>query len=135
MAVDFPKEQLTTLKDVISAKLPEYLAQVLRSPSYKEFMMPLEDFVLIQRLIRAAFGGGLGPDFPISKLVQLERDTRRFVPYQPTIRWEASPNSEATLIKTLKSADPKAAESYLSCSKDRLDRQMSKRPVCDIVSK
>lgn len=134
-AVDFPREQLASLKDVISAKLPRYLAETLKSPSYADFMMPLEDFVLLQRFMRAAFAGALGSNFPITKLVQLERDTRQFVPHQPTIRWEPVPNSESMLIKTLREADPKAAESFVACEKDRHDRYALKKPACDIVSK
>jgi hypothetical protein len=134
-AVDFPQEQLASLKEVISAKLPRYLVETLKSPSYDDFMMPLEDFVLLQRFMRAAFAGALGRDFPITKLVQLERDTRKFVPHQPTIRWEPVPNSEPMLIKTLREADPKAAESFIACERDRSDRYASKKPLCDIVSK
>jgi hypothetical protein len=134
-AVDFPEEQLASLKEVISAKLPRYLEETLKSPSYDDFMMPLEDFVLLQRFMRAAFAGALGRDFPITKLVQLERDTRKFVPHQPTIRWEPVPNSESMLIKTLREADPKAAESFIACEKDRYARYASKKPLCDSVSK
>jgi hypothetical protein len=95
----------------------------------------MEDFVLVQRFMRAAFAGALASNLPITKLVQLERGTRQFVPHQLTIRWEPVPNSESMLIKALREADPKAAESFIACERDRYDRHALKRPVCAIVSK
>ena len=90
--------------------------------------------MLLQRFMRAAFAGALGSNFPITKLVQLERDTRQFVPYQPTIRWEPVPNSESMLIKTLREAEnPKAAESFIACERDRYDRNALKRSRSTIL--
>jgi hypothetical protein len=134
-AVDFPPEQLASLKDVIADKLPGHLAGTLKSPSYDEFMRPLEDFVLLQRFMRAAIAGGLGRDCPLTQLVQLERDTRQFVPYQPTIRWEHAGDSDSMLMTTLKEADPKAANAYITWKKDSIDRYTSKRSLCDRASK
>ncbi len=132
-AVDFPEEQLSLLRSVISENLPRYLAETLKSPTYDEFMMPLEDFVLLQRFMRAALAGNLGRTFPVTKLIELERTTRKLVPYQPTIRWEgASP--EVSLSKTLSEADPKAAKLYLAWETDRSIRRASGKPICDRAS-
>jgi hypothetical protein len=98
-------------------------------------MKPLESFVLLQRFMRAAFAGGLGLDFPLTQLVQLERDTRTFVPYQPTIRWEPAGESDSLLLTTLKEADPKAANVYTTWKDDSIDRYTAHKPFCDRVSK
>jgi hypothetical protein len=131
--VDFPTEQLFSLRSVISENLPRYLAEKLKSPTYDDFMMPLEDFVLLQRLMRAALAGNLGRGFPVTKLIKLERTTRQYVPYQPTIRWEAA-NTEGSLSKTLSEADPKAAKIYLAWEADRNIKLTSRKPVCDRAS-
>lgn len=135
MAVDFPTGQLDLLKRVIAQELPGYLKGKLRSPTYDDFMMPLEDFVLLQRFFRAALAGSLGRDVPLAKLIQLERDTSRFVPYQSTIRWEPTKDSASSFVNTLNSADPKAADTYTIWQRDAVDRARSKKPVCDPVSR
>lgn len=134
-AVDFPQKELRSLKEVITEELPQYLATQLRSPNYDEFMMPLEDFVILQRFMRSALSGGLGDDFPLAKLIQLERDSRKFVPYQPTIRWEPAQNSDDVLIASLNEADADASKTYLAWKNDQVKRNLSKQPFCDSVSK
>ena len=131
--VDFPAEQLSLLRNVIGETLPRYLTEQLRSPTYDDFMMPLEDFVLLQRLMRAALAGRMGHYFPVTKLIDLERTTRKFVPYQPTIRWEPV-GADGSLSKTLSDADPKAAKIYLDWEADRMSRVATKKPVCDRAS-
>jgi len=131
--VDFSAKQLSLLKSVISEKLPKYLSEKMRSPTYDEFMAPLEDFVLIQRLARAGLDGKLGDAFPTMELLQLERETRQFVPYQPTIRWEPIRGSDL-LRTTLKEADAKAIEKYDAWLTDQRERVRTGRPVCDHVS-
>ena len=67
----------------------------------------------------------------------LERETRRYVPTQPTIRWEpagADAELEATLVNTLRSADPKAGDLYLRWRRDTAARYQGKRPMCDRAS-
>jgi len=132
-ALDFPPAQLQQLRRALQEKLPAYLRDSLNSPSYDEFMAPLEDFVLVQRYFRAALAGGLGRDFPLMRLVALERETRRYVPVQPTIRWEPA-GSETELVQTLRSADPQAGELYLRWRRDIAGRQQARKPVCDRAS-
>jgi hypothetical protein len=126
------------VKEAIGANLGRYLIETLNSPSYDDFMQPLEEFIVLQRFIRTALGGGLGNDFPLAKLIQLERETRKYVPFQPTIRWEPAKSDAGSLqdfLKTLKDADPKAAEAYEAWRKDSQERRTQKRPVCASVSK
>lgn len=132
-AIDFAGDQLASLRTLVHAQLPHYLDTQLRT-SYDAFMAPLEDFVLLQRLARAALGGGLGREFPIGKLVRLERDTRKFVPQQPTIRWEPAEDDPGGLQKTLAEADPKALQAYQRWRRDLLERTLKRAPACDRAS-
>ena len=132
-ALDFPPAQLQQLRRALQERLPTYVRDAMNSPSYEEFMGPLEEFVLAQRFFRAALAGGLGRDFPLTRLVTLERETRHYVPTQPTIRWEAA-GSEPELVNTLRSADPQAGELYLRWRRDTAARYQNKRPMCDRAS-
>jgi hypothetical protein len=133
-AVDFPAEELQALRKQVAETLPGYLKVSLNSPSYDDFMLPLEDFILLQRLFRTALAGGLGKDFPLGQLLKLEKETRPFVAKQPTIRWEPA-ESEKSLEATLQAAAPAARESYVAWRDDTIRRQITKRPTCDPVSK
>lgn len=133
IAMDFPARGLQQLRQRISSRLPGYLKDQLYSPSYDDFMAPLEDFVLLQRFFRTALAGGLGQDFPIIQLIALESATRSFVPYQPTIRWEEVP--EARLMEVLQQADPEAQESYKRWYQDYFFRLATRQAVCDRVSR
>ena len=132
-AFDFPPIHLSALRKEVSRSLPNYVAKQLRFSNYDDFMRPLEEFVLAQRLIRAAFDGKLGHDFPLQRLIEIEKLTRRFVPKQPTLRWEpvASPSE---LLEMLSSADSEAGKLYKDYQFDILERTRTKRPVCDPVS-
>ena len=133
IAMDFPARGLQQLRQRVSSRLPGYLKAQLYSPSYDDFMAPLEDFVLLQRFFRKALAGGLGQDFPIIQLIALESATRSFVPYQPTIRWEEVP--EARLMEVLQQADPEAQESYKRWYQDYFFRLATRQAVCDRVSR
>ena len=130
--VDFPEADLQALRLYASRELPRYLRDTLRSPNYDAFMAPIEDFILLQRLFRSSLAGSLGRDFPVGQLVRLERDTRKFVPSQPTIRWEPGMSGEE-LIHTLKSV-PAAEKAYQEWSVDSRRRKAGKLPACDRVS-
>ena len=132
-ALDFPPAQLAALRQHVADRLPRYLAERLHAPSYEDFMGPLEEFVLAQRLVRAAFAVQLGRDFPLPRLIELEKLTRRFVPSQPTIRWEPTGPAQ-DLFVTLTSADPQAGERYKAYQVDMMDRTRGGRPVCDRAS-
>jgi hypothetical protein len=132
-ALDFPAEELAVLRRVVAQRLAGYVTGPLRSASVDDFMAPLEEFVLAQRLARVALQGQLGPDFPLSRLIDLERQTRRFVPRQPTIRWEPA-GSPQELAQVLDSADRSAGESYRAYELDQLQRRTEKRPACDAAS-
>ncbi|VVP91182.1 hypothetical protein PS914_03140 [Pseudomonas fluorescens] len=133
IAMDFPARGLQQLRQRVSGRLPGYLKAQLYSPSYDDFMAPLEDFVLLQRFFRTALAGSLGQDFPIIQLIALENATRSFVPYQPTIRWEEVP--EARLMEVLQQADPEAQESYKRWYQDYFFRLATRQAVCDRVSR
>ena len=134
-AIDFPESHLSTLKSVLrGGTLTPFLTNQLNSPSYDDFMQPIEEFLLLQRLMRAAFSGKLGKNFPIHKLIQLERDTRKYVPFQPTMRWEANPRSEEQFVDVIKGAGEGAVERYIKFEQDRVTRVRSNRPICDRVS-
>ncbi|MEX5684470.1 hypothetical protein [Pseudomonas silesiensis] len=133
LAMDSPARGLQQLRQRVTNRLPGYLKGQLNSPSYDDFMAPLEDFVLLQRFFRTALAGGLGQDFPLIQLITLESATRSFVPYQPTIRWEEVP--EARLMEVLQQADPDAQESYKRWYQDYFFRLATRQAVCDRVSK
>jgi hypothetical protein len=132
-AMELPARGLQPLRQRVSNRLPGYLKAQLNSPSYDDFMAPLEDFVLLQRFFRTALAGGLGPDFPVIELITLERATRSYVPYQPTIRWEEVP--EARLMEVLQQADAEAQESYKRWYQDYFFRLATRQAVCDRVSR
>ena len=132
-AVDFPPGELRALRQDVAQRLPKYLHDSLGSPSYDDFMAPIEDFIVLQRFFRSALAGGLGRDFPLTQLMKLERDTHRFVPVQPTIRWEPA-TSSAALQQTLLEANAAAAASYQKWRDDMNRRLASHRPICDPVS-
>jgi hypothetical protein len=133
LAMDSPARGLQQLRQRVTNRLPGYLKGQLNSPSYDDFMAPLEDFVLLQRFFRTALAGSLGQDFPIIQLIALESATRSFVPYQPTIRWEEVP--EARLMEVLQQADPEAQESYKRWYQDYFFRLATRQAVCDRVSR
>lgn len=128
-AFDFPDARLRELRSLIRARLPAHLKRELQAPSYEDFMRPLEEFVLFQRLARAALQSKLGPEFPTPKLVALARATRRYVPAQPTIRWDAA-GDRLTLLAFLGSADKGAAQRYRQYNADVDRRAKRHEPIC-----
>lgn len=136
-AFDFPPAQLAALRSVLANTVPKYLAnrgdRMAGARSYEDFMAPIEEFILVQRFARAALDGGLGDRFPSLKLIQLERQTRPFVPRQSTLRWD--PIDEAEFAKALREADPRAANLQAAWMADMEKRRASGRPLCDRASK
>lgn len=132
-ALDFPQTSLQALRSTVRAKLPTYLRDQLGSPDHEAFMAPLEEFVLMQRLMRAAFMGKLGPDFPMARLIDLEKQTRRYVASQPTIRWEPAGDMK-DMYAALQKADAHAAETFKAWLSDRMDREQRHKPVCGTAS-
>lgn len=132
-ALDFPQPSLDALRATVRNRLPNYLRDRLASPSYDAFMAPLEEFVLMQRLMRAAFQGALGQGFPLARLVDLEKQTRRYVAKQPTIRWEPAGKME-DMYAALQKSDAYAAEAFKAWLSDRMDREQHRKPVCGTAS-
>lgn len=132
-ALDFPADELIQLRQVVAANLPRYLQVRENSPSYSDFMGPLEQFVVVQRFARAALSGKLGRDFPASRLVELTRATRQYVPFQRTIRWEPVPSVDVMAV--LQQADPHAADIYRSWKDSQDEREMRHEPLCDAASR
>jgi hypothetical protein len=129
-ALDFPPPQLAALRMAVAGRLQRHLEVEMRSPSYESFMAPLEEFVLAQRLARAALEGRLGRDFPLAKLLDLQAQTRRFVPEQPTIR-----SDPTELLKALGDADPRALDRFRAHVRDQSERARSRQPVCAAASR
>jgi len=132
-AIDFPAEQLKAVRALVAGRLRAHLAVAGRS-DIEGFMAPLEEFVLAQRLARAALSGRLGPDFPLPRLLALERETRFFVTTQPTIRWEAV-GSPRALLTQLEQTDQGAAQRYRSFFEDQIQRAQRKAPICGAASR
>lgn len=133
VAFDFPPPAIAALRTLVREKLPAHLARGTGSTSYEEFMRPLEEFVLAQRLVRAALDNKLGPGFSSARLLQLAKETRRFVPRQPTLRWEAAGDPSA-LFDLLRSTDAGAARRYSDYLADSTRRRLTHRPMCDSAS-
>jgi len=134
LALDFPASELVSLRQVTLAQLPGYVARQLRSPSYDEFLAPVEDFVLLQRVMRGGLAGQLGSAFPVTKLLKLEADTRAYVAAQPTIKWEPE-IAEKDFVDFLGKTDARARDSYLQWMRDMSARSAARLAVCDRVSK
>lgn len=130
-AIDFPQDQIAALRDRISLELRDRPTRFANSRSIGDFMGPIEEFVLLQRLFRATLSGRFGDHFPLEKLIALERETRRFVPPQATIRWEVDKdvNRFSNALKAVSSDTAKAA---LLEPESRMDRHA---PLCDPVSR
>jgi hypothetical protein len=84
--------------------------------------------------MRAALDGGLGPDFPLAKLLKLESETHALVPSQPTIKWEPGRGGEQGLMQTLAAADSRAVQNYTTWRMDMVDRHQRHRALCDSAS-
>lgn len=140
-AYDFPPSEILALRTALRGWIPGYIAgsggrHAPVARSYEDFMAPLEDFVLLQRLFRAGFAGQLGDDFPLALLPQLQRETRAFVPAQPTVRWELGGIVDEDLFtEKLKARNPDAETAYSAWARDRDRRILARAPTCDAVSK
>ncbi|MEG8016230.1 hypothetical protein [Sphingomonas sp. 22R3R2A-7] len=133
VAFDFPPPSIAALRTLVRAKLPAHLARNGGSTSYEDFMRPLEEFVLAQRLVRAALDNKLGRNFASARFLQLAKETRRFVPRQPTLRWEAA-GDPRTLLNLLNKTDTGAARHYSEYLLDTTRRSLGRRPMCDNAS-
>ena len=135
--LDFPAPQIKILNQVLIEDLiHNYLINDLRSPSYDDFMSPLEDFVILQRLMRAALNGQLGNGFPLEKLIDLERHTREYVPRQPTIQWEPNwkkKKSVTEFYKVLREAGDDVYETFIDSHNDMKER-LENKPRCAAAS-
>ncbi|MGV7241491.1 hypothetical protein [Caballeronia sp. M23-90] len=132
-ALDFPADELNQLRSGVRQNLPAYVRNDLKSPSYGAFITPLEEFVILQRFARSGLSGGLGANFPASRLIDLAHDTRRYVPVQPTIRWEPYGDPQE-FISVLARADDNAPRLFTNWANDQRSRQREKTPVCDAGS-
>lgn len=134
-AMDFDKVQLATLKQsIVSKMLRPYLINELYSPSADYFMAPLEQFLIVQRLARAAFNGQFGDRFPLEKLIEITKETRVFVPYQPTLRWETYQGKSDELLRLLADTNSQAEDLFVDYINDRANRLENKKPVCSVGS-
>lgn len=130
-ALDFPSAQLQALRGQVQAALPAYATPRLKNVD--DFMDPLEQFVLAQRLARAALQGQLGSDFPVTQLLLLQQQTRAFVPSQVTLRWEPAQDAES-LDRFLASADKDAVGKFRAHEADYRRRAINRLQICDQAS-
>jgi hypothetical protein len=132
-ALDFPPAQLANLRRSMATLLPRYLKQSLYVAHYEDFMGPLEDFIVLQRLFRTVMEHH-APAFPSAKLLTLQAQTRKFVPTQPTVRWEPIPSAEGNFEKVLQKSSGVAHLSYSNWREDSERRRRDKLPICDPAS-
>jgi hypothetical protein len=130
----FPPKELGTLREAFARQMPVYLQKRLHTDN-ESFLGPVEDFVIVQRVARAAFEKQFADGFPTSKFVALERATRQAVPRQPTIRWEPHADHPKLLEETLVQAGGTAAQSYAAYWEDLASRQKAGAATCDAVSR
>ena len=132
-ALDFPREQIDSLNRILlPAAVAAYAKDNLGALNYEDFIAPIEQFVLVQRFMRAALSGQFGDAFPIEKLVDLERATAEFVPSQPTIRWEAA--NEELFMAVLRESGDAAKTAYTKWILDMSDRLSGSLPSCDAAA-
>ena len=135
VANDFPPDQISTLNEVIVDKLlDQYLTEFLGHPDAADFMAPLEEFVILQRLFRAALTSKLGEEFPFERLISLERETSAYVASQPTIRWEYYSETADEFASVLQEAGDAVYDAFLSYEQDRVNRRASGLPTCGVAS-
>ena len=133
-AMDFPQSELSALRTTVAATLPLYISKHLRSPSYDDFMAPLEQFILLQRLFRSVLHRKAGDEFPAHKLLALQQQTAASVPFQPTMRWEPVDGRSEAFKDFLRSAHPAAEAAYTKWQQDHATRREAGKPVCAAVS-
>ena len=83
--------------------------------------------------LTAALTGQLGENFPLTTLIQLERETNEYVGQQPTIRWEPNENSLSEFFKVMRDSGDahKLFEDYRN---DRSARDEKGLPICAPIS-
>jgi len=132
-AAGFPAEQIDLLNHVV---IPEgigvFVEQGLVASGYADFMSPIEQFVVIQRFMRAALAGRFGAAFPLEKLVSLERVTAPYVPTQPTIRWEYNDAEEFRSV--LAESGEHVSNVFFRWYLDLESRRDEGLPMCDVAS-
>ena len=131
IALDFPPEQIELLNRLLVPQgIAAYAKDTLRIADYEDFMMPIAQFVLIQRFMRTALSGGFDQAFPIEKLIELERATAPYVPVQRTTRWEFRDAYEEFPSVLFESGD-EAIAAFSEWYDDDLRREFYSLPACD----
>nr|VFK17310.1 MAG: hypothetical protein BECKLPF1236B_GA0070989_11146 [Candidatus Kentron sp. LPFa] len=129
-ALDFSINQLKRVNKILKKeKIPAYVQNQLNM-SANEFLEPIEQFLVLQRFFRAAFNNRFGDRFPLNRLIELQRETRQFVKYQPTIRWEPVNSSQLQFLQALKNAGEDAVSLSTNYYKDLFYRSENNLPQC-----
>lgn len=129
-AFDFSTDQLNRVNKILKdEKIPKYL-QTQLNMSANEFLQPVEQFLILQRLFRAALNGQLGERFPMGQLIELQKETRNFVEYQPTIRWEPTNLAQSQFFQALRDAGEDALSMFKNHYQDQSYRLENKLPRC-----
>ena len=133
VALDFPEDLIEELNStVVPDGVAKYAERIAGAMGYGNFMAPIEQFVLVQRFMRAALDGQLGGAFPLTKLVELERATARYVPTQRTVRWEFADEEE--ILPVLLASGDEAWDAFFEWIEDARRRIEEDLPLCDAVS-
>lgn len=96
IAVDFSSEDLATLNREVRPMIKELVeSERGLNSNYEAFMRPVEDFIVLQRFFRIALSSGFGAQFPMAKLVRMERETKPSLQQQTTLRWQIDDEEQA----------------------------------------
>ncbi|MGQ7847698.1 hypothetical protein ACUNV4_24610 [Granulosicoccus sp. 3-233] len=129
-ALDFSVDQMKRVNGILKEeKIPEYAIETL-GMSADEFMIPLGQFLVLQRFFRASFNDRLGEQFPLGRLIELEQQTRQYVEYQPTMRWEPVPGNEQQFYQALEGAGEEAVSLFDNHYSDIWNRIENNLPMC-----
>lgn len=117
IAVDFGSDDLAMLNREVRPLVRSFVTSPNGLNSdYEEFMRPVEQFILLQRFFRIALSSGFGEQFPLTKLVALERETKTSVRQQITLRWQVT---EAEQEKALSEIAPGQYELWKKYERQR----------------
>lgn len=94
----------------IQSKIAEQVWEGIRKNNLQPMFKELQDFAILQRLIRQILAGRLGDDFPMERLGSLTRATAGTVPYGYTRRWNGSSlwSIQAFLLASVKSIEQRS---------------------------
>jgi hypothetical protein len=88
---DHVDEQPWLYQDMQPALTAAIVDTVARDPVWGDVFANVGQYTLLQRLFRAAFSGGLGAQFPVTKLSDLAKEVAPLTRREQTPRWNVRP--------------------------------------------